>query len=85
MLPGWHNDSLTTIGIFGLFSPFQLLYAYSDQIFLYILQENGHSTMYTWILSTGWWQGRAPINSDAVFVIGLLCICLIGGYVYINR
>jgi hypothetical protein len=52
---------------------------------IFYLQENGHSTMYTWILSTGWWQGRAPINPDAVFVVGLLCICLIGGFVYINR
>ncbi|TVT98352.1 hypothetical protein EJB05_56356, partial [Eragrostis curvula] len=50
-----------------------------------ITKENGHSTMYTWILSTGWWKGRAPINPDAVVVVGLLCICLIGGFVYINR
>lgn len=50
-----------------------------------LFEENGHSTMYTWILSTGWWKGRAPINPDAVFVVGLLCICLIGGFVYINR
>lgn len=51
----------------------------------HLFEENGHSTMYTWILSTGWWKGRAPINPDAVFVVGLLCICLIGGFVYINR
>ena len=49
------------------------------------LQENGHSSMYTWILSTGWWENRAPINPDAVMVIGFLCTCLIGGFVYINR
>jgi len=41
--------------------------------------------MYTWILSTGWWQGRAPVNPDAVVVIGFLCVCLIGGFFYINR
>jgi hypothetical protein len=49
------------------------------------VQENGHSTMYSWILSTGWWEGRAPINPDAVVVVGFLCICLIGGFIYINR
>lgn len=41
--------------------------------------------MYTWILSTGWWNGRAPINPDGVFVVGLLCACLIGGFIYIHR
>lgn len=41
--------------------------------------------MYTWILSTGWWKGRAPVNPDAVVVVGLLCIVLIGGFIYINR
>ncbi|XP_048557863.1 uncharacterized protein LOC125538642 isoform X4 [Triticum urartu] len=51
----------------------------------HLFEENGHSTMYTWILRTGWWKGRAPINPDAVFVVGLLCVCLIGGFVYINR
>ncbi|KAK6261152.1 hypothetical protein QUC31_006968 [Theobroma cacao] len=47
--------------------------------------ENGHSSMYTWILSTGWWINRAPVNPDAVMVVGLLCTCLIGGFIYINR
>ncbi|XP_024028685.1 uncharacterized protein LOC21385704 isoform X2 [Morus notabilis] len=47
--------------------------------------ENGHSSMYTWILSTGWWKTRAPINPDAVVVVGLLCTCLLGGFIYINR
>uniref|UniRef100_A0A0E0PA93 Uncharacterized protein n=1 Tax=Oryza rufipogon TaxID=4529 RepID=A0A0E0PA93_ORYRU len=51
----------------------------------HLFEENGHSTMYTWILSTGWWVGRAPINSDAVIIVGLLCICLVLGFVYINR
>jgi len=41
--------------------------------------------MYTWILSTGWWQGRAPVNPDAVVVVGFLCVCLIGGFFYLNR
>ena len=49
------------------------------------VQENGHSKMYTWILSTGWWETRAPVNPDAVVVVGFLCICLIGGFIYINR
>ncbi|RXH95885.1 hypothetical protein DVH24_008385 [Malus domestica] len=30
-------------------------------------------------LSTGWWEGRAPVNPDAVVVVGILCIILIGG------
>uniref|UniRef100_A0A0E0KRL8 Uncharacterized protein n=1 Tax=Oryza punctata TaxID=4537 RepID=A0A0E0KRL8_ORYPU len=51
----------------------------------HLFEENGHSTMYTWILSTGWWVGRAPINPDAVIIVGLLCICLVLGFVYINR
>lgn len=41
--------------------------------------------MYTWILSTGWWETRAPVNPDAVFVTGFLCISLICGFIYINR
>ncbi|KAA0055217.1 uncharacterized protein E6C27_scaffold80G00580 [Cucumis melo var. makuwa] len=51
----------------------------------HLFEENGHSSTYTWILSTGWWENRAPINPDAVFVVGFLCACLIGGFVYINR
>ena len=41
--------------------------------------------MYTWILSTGWWENRAPVNPDAVVVVGFLCTFLIGGFIYINR
>ncbi|KAI5683477.1 hypothetical protein M9H77_04705 [Catharanthus roseus] len=51
----------------------------------HLFEENGHSSMYTWILSTGWWKTRAPVNPDAVVVISFLCICLIGGFAYINR
>ncbi|EXC16040.1 hypothetical protein L484_002124 [Morus notabilis] len=51
----------------------------------HLFEENGHSSMYTWILSTGWWKTRAPINPDAVVVVGLLCTCLLGGFIYINR
>lgn len=51
----------------------------------HLFEENGHSSMYTWILSTGWWKNRAPVNPDAVVVVGFLCICLICGFVYINR
>ena len=50
-----------------------------------MMQEDGKTSMYTWILSTGWWAGRAPINPDAVVVVGVLCTCLIGGFIYINR
>ncbi|KAB5531998.1 hypothetical protein DKX38_018668 [Salix brachista] len=49
------------------------------------VQENGQSTVYTWIMSTGWWKNRAPVNPDAVFVVGFLCTCLIGGFIYLNR
>ncbi|GAU19657.1 hypothetical protein TSUD_185730 [Trifolium subterraneum] len=49
------------------------------------LKENGKTTMYTWILSTGWWQSRAPVNPDAVVVVIILCACLIGGFFYLNR
>ncbi|KAJ7945891.1 1-deoxy-D-xylulose-5-phosphate synthase [Quillaja saponaria] len=51
----------------------------------HLFEENGHSTMYSWILSTGWWENRAPVYPDAVVVVGFLCICLIGGFIYINR
>ncbi|KAF5758562.1 hypothetical protein HanXRQr2_Chr16g0730651 [Helianthus annuus] len=51
----------------------------------HLFEENGHSTVYTWILSTGWWKGRAPVNPDAVVVVGFLCGCLIIGFIHINR
>ncbi|KAL8217556.1 hypothetical protein R6Q57_020929 [Mikania cordata] len=51
----------------------------------HLFEENGHSTVYTWILSTGWWKGRAPVNPDAVVVIGFLCTCLVVGFIRINR
>ncbi|XP_039774762.1 uncharacterized protein LOC120642358 [Panicum virgatum] len=66
---------------FLLISAGSLSHFFLDHLF----EENGHSTMYTWILSTGWWRGHAPINPDAVVVVGLLCTCLMGGFVYINR
>ncbi|XP_057852432.2 uncharacterized protein LOC131062727 isoform X2 [Cryptomeria japonica] len=47
--------------------------------------ENGHSRTFTWIISTGWWEGRAPVNNEAVIVVGFLCICLLLGFTYINR
>ncbi|KAL9264651.1 hypothetical protein AKJ16_DCAP06362 [Drosera capensis] len=47
--------------------------------------ENGQTPTYTWVLSTGWWTDQAPINPDAVIVVGLLCGCLIFGFIYINR
>lgn len=66
---------------FLLISAGSLSHFFLDHLF----EENGHSTMYTWILSTGWWIDRAPINPDAVIVVGFLCTCLIAGFVYINR
>jgi len=60
---------------FLLISAGSLSHFFLDHLF----EENGHSTMYTWILSTGWWRGHAPINPDAVVVVGLLCTCLMGG------
>ncbi|KAL0342815.1 UNVERIFIED_CONTAM: hypothetical protein Scaly_1944100 [Sesamum calycinum] len=66
---------------------FLLIFAGSlSHFFLdHLFEENGHSSMYTWILSTGWWKTRAPINPDAVVVISLLCASLIGGFIYIYR
>lgn len=72
---------LTRWQCFLLVSAGSLSHFFLDHLF----EENGHSSMYTWILSTGWWKGRAPVNPDAVVVIGLLCILLIGGFIYINR
>lgn len=51
----------------------------------HLFEENGHSSMYTWILSTGWWEGRAPLNPEAVLIVGVLCSSLLGGFIYINR
>ncbi|XP_076912253.1 uncharacterized protein LOC143570503 [Bidens hawaiensis] len=51
----------------------------------HLFEENGHSTVYTWILGTGWWKGHAPVNPDAVVVVGFLCGCLIIGFIRINR
>ncbi|XWS50993.1 hypothetical protein CRYUN_Cryun12cG0138500 [Craigia yunnanensis] len=51
----------------------------------HLFEENGHSSMYSWILSTGWWINRATVNPDAVIVVGSLCTCLIVGFIYINR
>eukprot|EP00262_Sarcandra_glabra_P018833 TRINITY_DN6905_c0_g1_i1.p1 TRINITY_DN6905_c0_g1~~TRINITY_DN6905_c0_g1_i1.p1 ORF type:complete len:264 (+),score=9.49 TRINITY_DN6905_c0_g1_i1:75-866(+) len=66
---------------FLLVSAGSLSHFFLDHLF----EENGHSSMYSWILSTGWWKSRAPVNPDAVFVVGFLCTCLIGGFIYINR
>ncbi|XP_051136811.1 uncharacterized protein LOC127255352 isoform X2 [Andrographis paniculata] len=51
----------------------------------HLFEENGHTSMYTWILSTGWWETRASINLDSVVVISILCTVLIGGFIYIHR
>ncbi|XP_020587561.1 uncharacterized protein LOC110029556 isoform X3 [Phalaenopsis equestris] len=71
--------------------PLSFFYAWLSRVLLQkglidtISGENGHSSMYTWILSTGWWEGRAPINPNSVLIIGFLCSCLIFGFIYINR
>ncbi|XP_075519536.1 uncharacterized protein LOC142553279 isoform X1 [Primulina tabacum] len=71
---------LTRRQCFLLLSAGSLSHFFLDHLF----EENGHSTMYTWILSTGWWKSRAPINPDAVVVIAILCTILICGFIYIN-
>ncbi|KAK7389045.1 hypothetical protein VNO78_23877 [Psophocarpus tetragonolobus] len=72
---------LTRIQCFFLISAGSFTHFFLDHLF----EENGKTTMYTWILSTGWWQSRAPVNPVAVVVVGFLCVCLIGGFVYLNR
>ncbi|ESW27401.1 hypothetical protein PHAVU_003G198900 [Phaseolus vulgaris] len=72
---------LTRMQCFFLISAGSFTHFFLDDLF----EENGKTTTYTWILSTGWWQSRAPVNPDAVVVVGFLCACLIGGFFYINR
>ncbi|XP_010678737.3 uncharacterized protein LOC104894248 [Beta vulgaris subsp. vulgaris] len=72
---------LSRMQCFLLISAGSLSHFFLDHLF----EENGKSSVYTWILSTGWWTGRAPINPDAVVVVGLLCIGLIVGFIYIHR
>ncbi|KAH9304117.1 hypothetical protein KI387_008521, partial [Taxus chinensis] len=72
--------SLSTQQCFLLISAGSLSHFFLDHLF----EENGHSSTFTWIMSTGWWQGRAPVNHEAVMVIGLLCTCLLAGFIYIN-
>ncbi|OAY86103.1 hypothetical protein ACMD2_14416 [Ananas comosus] len=72
---------LSKLQCFLLLSAGSLSHFFLDHLF----EENGHSSTYTWVLSTGWWKGPAPINPDAVVVVGLLCTFLIGGFIYINR
>ncbi|KAL0416998.1 UNVERIFIED_CONTAM: hypothetical protein Slati_3531700 [Sesamum latifolium] len=95
LLYGWISRFLLHKGVLDSFSGvpltvkqcFLLIFAGSlSHFFLdHLFEENGHSSMYTWILSTGWWKTRAPINPDAVVVISLLCASLIGGFIYIYR
>ncbi|XP_042042783.1 uncharacterized protein LOC121787996 [Salvia splendens] len=95
LLYSWVSRFLLQKGVLDSFSGvplnarqcFLLIFAGSlSHFFLdHLFEENGHSSMYTWILSTGWWKTRAPVNPDAVVVIGLLCAALIGGFIYIYR
>ncbi|CAN6578313.1 hypothetical protein ACFX13_039691 [Malus domestica] len=81
VLDSFSGVPLTKKQCFLLVSAGSFSHFFLDHLF----EENGHSSEYTWILSTGWWEGRAPVNPDAVVVVGILCIILIGGFVYINR
>ncbi|XP_027193010.1 uncharacterized protein [Cicer arietinum] len=72
---------LTKMQCFFLISAGSFTHFFLDHLF----EENGKTTTYTWILSTGWWQSRAPVNPDAVVVVSILCACLIGGFFYLNR
>ncbi|KAK1309760.1 hypothetical protein QJS10_CPA08g01682 [Acorus calamus] len=81
LLDSLFSVPLTRRQCFLLLSAGSLSHFFLDHLF----EENGHSSMYTWILSTGWWKGRAPIYPDSVLVVGFLCTCLVGGFMYINR
>jgi hypothetical protein len=72
---------LTKKQCFLLIAAGSLSHFFLDHLF----EENGHSTMYTWIISTGWWKTRADVNPDAVVVVSFLCVSLIAGFIYINR
>ncbi|XP_024539039.1 uncharacterized protein LOC9653117 isoform X2 [Selaginella moellendorffii] len=50
-----------------------------------LFEENGHTKMLVWILSTGWWQGAAPLDFMSVLIVGLLCSVLLASFIYINR
>ncbi|CAI9753924.1 unnamed protein product [Fraxinus pennsylvanica] len=81
ILDSFSGVPLTRRQCFLLVSAGSFSHFFLDHLF----EENGHSSMYMWILSTGWWKSRAPINPDAVLVISLLCTTLIGGFIYINK
>ncbi|KAF9671552.1 hypothetical protein SADUNF_Sadunf12G0059400 [Salix dunnii] len=75
-LADYIHDPFYYILILGL--PLCVLYSWVSKILLQrklldsVSGENGQSSVYTWILSTGWWKNRAPVNPDAVFVVGFL-------------
>lgn len=77
--------------IFNLFNFYVIWIILQDRPFAFFFmlalfrQENGHSSMYSWILSTGWWKSQAPNNPEAVIVVGLLYSLLVGGFIYIYR
>ncbi|KAE9601442.1 hypothetical protein Lal_00023737 [Lupinus albus] len=72
---------LTRMQCFLLISAGSFTHFFLDHLF----EENGKTATYTWILSTGWWESRAPVNPDSVVVVGLFCASLIGGFFYLNR
>eukprot|EP00249_Psilotum_nudum_P021310 c28061_g5_i2 orf=259-1077(+) len=81
ILASWAGVPLSTKQCFYLISAGSLSHFFLD----YVYEENGHTSMMVWILSTGWWKGRAPIQPYSVIVVGFLCISLLGGFVYLNR
>lgn len=72
---------LTRRQCFFLLSAGALSHFFLDHLF----EENGQSSMYKWILSTGWWETQAPVTLHAVIVTSFLCIVLIVGFTYIHR
>ncbi|KAG0467601.1 hypothetical protein HPP92_018575 [Vanilla planifolia] len=81
LLDTFSGVPLTWVQCLFLVAAGSLSHFFLDHLF----EENGHSSMYMWILSTGWWESRAPINPDSVLIIGFLCSFLLGGFIYINR
>ncbi|MED6106020.1 hypothetical protein PIB30_000806 [Stylosanthes scabra] len=72
---------LTRMQCFFLISAGSFTHFFLDHLF----EENGKTTTYTWILSTGWWESRAPNYPDAVIAVSILCSSLIAGFLYLNR
>eukprot|EP00850_Spirogloea_muscicola_P020247 SM000211S06617 [mRNA] locus=s211:25842:27497:+ [translate_table: standard] len=77
-LPG---DKIPVAKCFLLVTAGCLTHFFLDNLF----EENGQTPLYRWIISTGWWDGPAPIEPESVIVIGSLCVALLVGFYFINR